>query len=139
MSEHRPPTSTVPGQERIARVVPDGPGPMGALLGAIVAATPPGWPQPGVGSIIFDTAQAPAAPPNDANNPNRALRSRPLLGIAVLSGFARNGSGDFQGTAYDPKSGRSYRSYLSLNADGTLRVTGCVTFICRSQTWRRVR
>lgn len=81
----------------------------------------------------------PAAPPNDANNPNRALRSRPLVGVAVLTGFARNGAGDLQGTAYDPKSGRSYRSYLSLNADGTLRVTGCVTFICRSQTWRRAR
>jgi uncharacterized protein (DUF2147 family) len=81
----------------------------------------------------------PDAPPNDAHNPDRALRSRSLVGIAVLSGFARNGSGDVQGTAYDPKSGRSYRSYLSLNADGTLRVTGCVTFICRSQTWRRVR
>lgn len=81
----------------------------------------------------------PGAPPNDANNPNRALRSRPLVGIPVLSGFARNASGDLQGTAYDPKSGRSYRSYLSLNDNGTLRVTGCVTFICRSQTWRRAR
>lgn len=82
---------------------------------------------------------APNAPPNDAQNPNRALRSRPLVGVAVLSDFARNRSGDLEGSAYDPKSGRSYRSYLSLNADGTLRVTGCVAFICRSQTWRRAR
>lgn len=82
---------------------------------------------------------APDAPSNDANNPNRALRSRPLVGVAVLSGFARNRSGDLEGSAYDPKSGRSYRSYLSLNADGTLRVTGCVLLICRSQTWRRAR
>lgn len=82
---------------------------------------------------------APNAPPNDANNPDRALRGRPLIGVAVLSGFARNRSGDLQGSAYDPKSGRSYRAYLSLNANGTLRVTGCVLLICRSQTWRRAR
>lgn len=81
----------------------------------------------------------PRAPANDARNPDAALRSRPLAGLAVLSGFARNPSGVLQGTAYDPKSGRSYRAYLDLNADGTLRVTGCVVFICRSQSWRRVR
>lgn len=81
----------------------------------------------------------PRAPANDARNPDAALRSRPLAGLAVLSGFARNASGDMQGTAYDPQSGRSYRAYLDLDADGTLRVTGCVTFICRSQSWHRVR
>ncbi|MGZ8337354.1 MAG: DUF2147 domain-containing protein [Allosphingosinicella sp.] len=77
------------------------------------------------------------APPNDANNPARALRPRPLIGVAVLSGFPQSGVGD--GRAYDPKSGRSYRSRLRLNADGTLRVTGCVSVICRSQTWTRAR
>ena len=81
----------------------------------------------------------PAAPANDAHNPDRALQRRPLIGLAVLSGFARNVSGDLQGTAYDPKSGRSYRAYLSVNDDGTLRVTGCVAFLCRSQSWRRIR
>lgn len=81
----------------------------------------------------------PGAPPNDAHNPDPARRGRPLAGLAVLHGFARNPAGELQGTAYDPKSGRSYRAYLRLNADGTLRVTGCVTFICRSQTWRRAR
>lgn len=81
----------------------------------------------------------PRAPANDARNPDAALRARPLAGLAVLSGFARNGAGDLQGTAYDPQSGRSYRAYLDLDADGALRVTGCVTFICRSQSWHRVR
>jgi uncharacterized protein (DUF2147 family) len=74
-------------------------------------------------------------PTHDANNPDRALRRRPLVGVAVLSGFAPGGAGD--GRAYDPKTGRSYRARLRLNPDGTLRVTGCVTIICRSQTWTR--
>ena len=77
---------------------------------------------------------AAGAPASDVNNPDRGLRSRPLAGVAVLSGFTSAGSG---GRAYDPKSGRSYSASLHLNADGTLRVTGCVAFICRSQVWTR--
>jgi uncharacterized protein (DUF2147 family) len=79
---------------------------------------------------------ASGAPSSDVNNPDRALRSRPLAGVAVLSGFTSSGSG---GRAYDPKTGRSYRASLRLNADGTLRVTGCVAFVCRSQVWTRRR
>ena len=79
---------------------------------------------------------ASGAPSSDVNNPDRALRSRPLAGVAVLSGFTPSGSG---GRAYDPKTGRSYRASLQLNADGTLRVTGCVAIVCRSQVWTRRR
>jgi uncharacterized protein (DUF2147 family) len=77
---------------------------------------------------------ASGAPGSDVNNPDRALRSRPLAGVAVLSGFTPAGSG---GHAYDPKTGHSYRASLHLNANGTLRVTGCVAIICQSQVWTR--
>ena len=79
------------------------------------------------------------APVADIHNPDPAQRRRPLVGIAVLSGFTPQGAGATGGRAYDPESGRSYRSYLSLNDDGTLKVTGCVAFFCRSQTWTRAR
>lgn len=75
------------------------------------------------------------APSTDVNNPDRSLRGRPLVGLAVLSGFPASGNGD--GRVYDPTTGRSYRSRLRLNANGTLRVTGCVTVICQSRTWTR--
>jgi vitamin B12 transporter len=42
-----------------------------------------------------------------------------------------------RGRAYDPKTGKSYKAKLRPNPDGTLTVTGCVLFICQSQTWRR--
>lgn len=74
------------------------------------------------------------APATDVNNPIRGLRNRRLVGLVVLSGFSPSGVG---GRAYDPKTGRSYRASLRLNPDGTLRVTGCVTIVCRSQTWTR--
>lgn len=81
----------------------------------------------------------PAAPPNDANNPDRALRSRPLVGVAVLSGFVRSAEGWKDGTAYDPKAGRSYRSRLALGGKDRLDVTGCVLFVCRTKQWTRAR
>jgi uncharacterized protein (DUF2147 family) len=52
-----------------------------------------------------------------------ACVSRPIVGLTTLSGFTRSG-GDWSGPAYDPKSGKSYRASLRLNAEGTLRLTG---------------
>lgn len=79
----------------------------------------------------------PAAPSNDANNPDKAKRGRPLVGVAVLSGFSRSGNGWDGGIAYDPKAGKSYKSRLALTGPNGLDVTGCVLFICRTKRWRR--
>ena len=78
-------------------------------------------------------------PTRDVNNPNAALRDRPILGLPVLTGFAAAGSRYAGGRAYDPKSGRSYRATLSLAPNGALDVTGCVLFICRTVVWTRTR
>lgn len=89
------------------------------------------------GTVIRVLARGPGIPQTDLNNPDRARRSRPLIGLRVLSGFTAATSAWVNGRAYDPKSGRSYKAKLSLNADGTLAVTGCVLFICQSQRWVR--
>ena len=74
-------------------------------------------------------------PKTDVNNPDPRLRTRPLVGLQILSGY-RSGSAAWEnGRAYDPKTGSSYKSSLRLNADGSLRVTGCVLFVCRSKRW----
>jgi uncharacterized protein (DUF2147 family) len=78
------------------------------------------------------------APRTDIHNPDARLRGRPILGLPVLSGFAAAGS-YWKGRAYDPKSGKSYRSTLELNPDGSLKVSGCILFICESQRWTRMR
>jgi uncharacterized protein (DUF2147 family) len=75
----------------------------------------------------------------DRNNPDPRLRGRPIVGLTILSGFGRSGNIWTGGRAYDPKAGRSYRSNLALNPDGSLKVTGCVLFICQSQRWTRAR
>lgn len=80
--------------------------------------------------------KAPAeAPKTDVNNPDPALRKRPLVGVPILSGFTDAGK-DWRGTIYDPKSGKSYRSILKANG-GSLSVKGCIAVFCQTQRWTR--
>jgi uncharacterized protein (DUF2147 family) len=72
--------------------------------------------------------------PTDGNNPNPALRSRPVQGIMILTGFT-DGGGVWNGRIYDPKSGKSYKSKLNRNPDGSLNVQGCVAFFCQAFKW----
>ena len=83
--------------------------------------------------------RAPDVPTTDVNNPDPKLRKRPLVGLRTLWGFSRKGNSWEGGRAYDPKSGKSYRSTLQLNADGSLKVSGCVLIICDSRRWTRYR
>jgi uncharacterized protein (DUF2147 family) len=102
---------------------------------AIVAIRPCG-PQ-FCGSIERVVKPTPGAPTTDAKNPNPALRSRPYLGLTILSNFADAGN-DWRGQIYDPKSGRTYRSTLKA-AGNNLEVKGCIAVFCRSQTWTRIK
>lgn len=82
-------------------------------------------------------------PPNgagqkDINNPDRKLRSRTLLGMAILTGFTRDGE-IWRGKVYDPKTGKTYRSEVSLNSPNSLKMKGCIAFFCQGQNWSRAR
>ena len=91
------------------------------------------------GTIVRVLDTAPGTPTSDINNPDPALRGRPILGLRVLWGFQRRAAAWEGGRAYDPKSGNAYRSTLALSRDGSLKVTGCVLFVCRSKRWTRFR
>ena len=74
----------------------------------------------------------------DENNKDRALRSREVIGINVLSGFLVKDikQRDFKGgRIYDPRRGREFKSSLHLKDDGNLEVEGCLAFICDSEEW----
>ena len=74
----------------------------------------------------------------DVNNTDAALRTRPIVGLPILTGFTDKGK-DWRGSIYDPRNGKTYKSIVSRNGDGTLKVQGCIAFICRTQTWRPAR
>jgi uncharacterized protein (DUF2147 family) len=91
------------------------------------------------GTVVRVLARGPGIPRTDVRNPDPSLRSRPLLGLPVLTGFTREGGEWTGGHAYDANTGKSYKSKLALTPDGKLTVTGCILFLCKSQQWTRVR
>lgn len=86
------------------------------------------------GKVAKVIKPTPGRPTVDANNPNPALRKRPIIGLSILTDFSDTGS-EWGGTIYDPRSGKSYRSKVAKNADGTLNVQGCIAFFCQTQVW----
>ena len=77
-------------------------------------------------------------PGTDINNPDRSLRSRPIMGMPVLTGFVEDGA-HWRGSAYDPKNGKSYKTTLQRTGPNTMKLTGCVAIFCRSVIWTRAR
>lgn len=84
-------------------------------------------------SFVKDRTQ-----PLDVRNPDPALRSRALVGLQILRDFARAAPGRWTGgRIYDPKTGKTYDSKLSINADGSLKLEGCISILCQTRIWTR--
>lgn len=104
------------------------------------------------GSVIrvFDCGNAvcakvvriePGAPGRvDAKNPAAELRSRPVCGLEIGSGFVRKDPQHAtDGRIYDPKSGRTYHGMMDAEGD-ELRLRGYVgvSLFGRTEMWKRV-
>jgi uncharacterized protein (DUF2147 family) len=81
-------------------------------------------------------------PKVDRENPDEALRTRPVEGMEIVWGF-RWDAGDQRwesGRIYDPENGKTYRCYIQLREDGTLKVRGYIGFslLGRTEVWTRV-
>ncbi len=81
-----------------------------------------------------------AAPSNhDEQNPNTALRSRPLCGLHIGSDFHLESPGKLEGgSLYDPKNGKTYKGSIEVQGQ-TLKLHGYigVKLFGRSETWSR--
>jgi uncharacterized protein (DUF2147 family) len=75
----------------------------------------------------------------DLHNPDAALRSRPLIGMNLLDGYQYKG-GKWQGNLYDPESGKTYKSQITLGSDGTLQMRGYIgmPMLGRTAVWAPV-
>ncbi len=65
-------------------------------------------------------------PRMDLNNPNKSLRSQPLMGLEIMKGFRFNNGKWVGGKIYDPGNGKSYNCQISLARDGNLHVRGYI-------------
>ena len=80
-------------------------------------------------------------PKTDINNPDKKLQSQPLIGLVFLKGFEYDEKNKWDdGTIYDPKSGKTYSSYMQMLDKNKIEVKGYigVSLIGRSQIWTRV-
>lgn len=78
----------------------------------------------------------------DGNNPDPALRHRTVVGLRVLSGFARTPSADgvwSGGSIYDPSSGSTYSCRARLDGADRLEIRGYVGIPLLGRTTRWLR
>jgi len=80
-------------------------------------------------------------PKIDDKNPNQALRNTPILGLIFLKDFVYNAEDKewADGSIYDPKSGKTYKSTVWLEDNNTLNVRGYLGFIYSTSVWTRVK
>lgn len=75
-------------------------------------------------------------PKLDKENPNEALRSRPLMGLTILVDMKAAGTNNWKGTIYNADDGRTYASYMKLSGDN-MKVKGCVGPFCKTMKFIR--
>jgi uncharacterized protein (DUF2147 family) len=75
----------------------------------------------------------------DKENPNPALRKRPVIGLTILRNMQVAGTNYWTGTIYNPDDGNTYSSNMQLQGGNTMRVQGCVASVfCKSMKFIRV-
>ncbi len=75
----------------------------------------------------------------DVHNPDASLRSRPIVGIDLVSGYKYD-DGKWQGQLYDPGSGKTYQSQMSVDGGGNLKLRGYIgsPMFGKTQTFKPV-
>lgn len=91
------------------------------------------------GTIVGVPAEMNSDQPNaDLNNPDESLRSRPLVGLTILSSLTRAKANLWKGgTIYDPNKGESYDCKIWLEG-GSLKLRGYKGMLYRTSKWTPV-
>lgn len=115
---------TTAGGDSEIRIAPCGP----ALCGRIV------W--------LKDPYDKHGKPARDTKNPVKAERSRPILGLEIVTAMrpARDDPGQWRdGRIYDPNSGNTYHAEMRLDGADRLKLRGYIgiPLFGRTTTWTR--
>ncbi len=86
------------------------------------------------GKIQRLLVKEPVGGAKDTENPNKALRSRKLIGIPVLWSLKASDDG-WTGKGYAPEEGRHVTATIT-RAGANLKVKGCVKIFCRTAIWK---
>lgn len=78
-------------------------------------------------------------PRTDIKNPDPAKRSRPSLGLELMTELVPEDPTHFSGEIYNAEDGKKYQVTLAIEKAAELTVRGCLLhFLCGSQIWTRV-
>lgn len=79
-------------------------------------------------------------PKLDANNPDKSLQSKPLIGSLILRNFKYDDGEWNSGRIYDPQNGKDYKCYIKLKDARTLSLRGYIgiSLLGRTEIWTRV-
>jgi uncharacterized protein (DUF2147 family) len=76
----------------------------------------------------------------DENNPDAALRNRPILGMPILIDMQPDEPGKWEGKIYNAENGKTYDASITLQNANVLEVEGCVMgFLCGGENWTRAQ
>jgi uncharacterized protein (DUF2147 family) len=78
-------------------------------------------------------------PWTDKNNADSSKRSRPLVGVEVLSGMRPSGPQRWSGQLYDSDRGHTLSGNLIEIDQDTVRIEGCLLMLCGGEELHRVR
>ena len=78
-------------------------------------------------------------PWTDKNNADAAKRSRPLIGVEVLTGMRPNGPQKWSGQLYDADRGHTLSGNLIEIGQDTIRIEGCLLVLCGGEELHRVK
>ncbi len=67
--------------------------------------------------------------------------NKPILGLTVIKGLTRDGKEYNSGKILDPKSGKLYQCFITLEGNEKLKVRGYIgiSLLGRTQYWQRVK
>ena len=95
------------------------------------------------GKIVWlqNPTEADGSPAKDDKNPDKALRTRQILGLNMLHGLKKDETKYSGGKIYDPGNGKTYNCSMQVEGD-VLKVRGSLDakgLIGRTMDWFRVK
>jgi uncharacterized protein (DUF2147 family) len=76
-------------------------------------------------------------PKLDKDNPDPALRNRPVIGITLFTSMKQTGNNQWEGRIYVPDDGNTYDAMVYVSG-GVMKVKGCVVVLCKSKKFVRI-
>jgi uncharacterized protein (DUF2147 family) len=90
------------------------------------------------GPAYCGSIQSMKTPRNDEHNADPSLRSRPLVGAQIMTGFQYAGSDTWNGGAlYAPRNGKNISPNIVLTTPDTLDIKVKMGMMGKTVTWKR--